>query len=61
MASKLRSERADGFFHQRDAENCENLFFLRNRSVPENFQREIFSEGVPMDSLRTHDSEYVYI
>ena len=48
-------------FSPSGAENCENLFFLRNRSVPENFQREIFSGGVPTESLRTHDSEYVYI
>ena len=31
-----------------------------NRSVPENFQREIFSGQVPTESLRTQDSENVY-
>ena len=34
--------------------------FFVNRSVPENFQREIFSGQVPTESLRTQDSENVY-
>ena len=33
--------------------------FFVNRSVPENFQREIFSGQVPTESLRNQDSENV--
>ena len=32
------------------------FFILVKRPVPENFQREIFSGSVPMESLRTQDS-----
>ena len=34
--------------------------FFVNRSVPENFQWEIFLGQVPTESLRTQDSENVY-
>ena len=34
--------------------------FFVNRSVPENFQWEIFLWQVPTESLRTQDSENVY-
>ena len=34
--------------------------FFVNRSVPENFQWEIFSGQVPTESLRTQNSENVY-
>ena len=37
-----------------------NWTFLVNRSVPENFQWEIFLGQVPTESLRTQDSENVY-
>ena len=33
---------------------------LVKRSIPEHFQRENFLGPVPTESLRTHDSEYVY-
>ena len=60
VASKLWPQQADGLFYQGDAEIGENLHFFIKRSAPENFQREIFSKGVPTESLRTHGSEYVY-
>ena len=37
-----------------------NGIFFVNRSVPGNFQREIFLGQVPTESLRTQDSENVY-
>ena len=60
VASKLWPQQADGLFYQGDTEIGENLHFFIKRSAPENFQREIFSGGVPTESLCTHDSEYVY-
>ena len=41
-------------------QKSEKRYFFVNRSVPENFQREIFSGQVPTEFLRTQDSEYVY-
>ena len=60
MTSKLCSQQADGLFYQGETEIDENLHFFMKRSAPENFQGEIFSKGVPTESLRTHGSEYVY-
>ena len=41
-------------------EISEKWNFFVNRSVPENFQWEIFLGQVPTESLRTQDSENVY-
>ena len=60
MASKLWPQQTDGLFYQGETEIGENLQFFIKRSAPENFQREIFSKGVPTESLRTHGSEYAY-
>ena len=51
---------ADDFFYQSEMEICEKRKIFVNRSVPENFQGENFSKGVPTETLCTHGSEYVY-
>ena len=60
MASKLWVHEPDTFFLEAAREISEKQNFFVNRSVPENFQREIFSGQVPTESLRTQDSENVY-
>ena len=60
VASKLSLQQADGFFYQSDMKFREKWKFCVNRSVPENFQWEIFLGQVPTASLRTQDSENVY-
>ena len=60
MASKLWVHEPDTFFLQGDTEISGKRNFFVNRSVPENFQREIFSGQAPTESLCTQDSEYVY-
>ena len=52
--------RARYFFLFEDTEISEKWNFFVKRSVPENFQQEIFSGQVPTESLRTQDSENVY-
>ena len=52
--------RARYFFLEAAREISEKRNFFVNRSVPKNFQREIFSGQVPTESLRTQDSENVY-
>ena len=49
---------ADDFFYQSEMEICEKRKIFVNRSVPENFQWEIFSGQAPTESLQTQDSEY---
>ena len=60
MASKLWVYEPDTFFLFEDTEISEKWNFFVNRSVLENFQRGNFSGQVPMESLRTQDSENVY-
>ena len=60
MASKLWVHEPDTFFLFEDTEISEKWNFFVNRSVPENFQWEIFLGQVPTESLRTQDSENVY-
>ena len=60
MASKLWVHEPDTFFLEAAREISEKWNFFVKRSVPENFQWENFSKGVPTESLRTHGSEYVY-
>ena len=50
----------DTFFLEAAREISEKRNFFVNRSVPENFQREIFSGQVPTESLSTQDSENVH-
>ena len=59
MALKLAGTRAGNIFSRRDMENGEKVNFLVRRSVPENFQREVFSGPVPTESLRTQDPENI--
>ena len=56
----MSPQQADGFFYQGDMKIREKGKFFVNRSVPENFQWEIFLWQVPTESLRTQDSENVY-
>ena len=56
MASKLWVHEPDTFFLEAAREISEKWNFFVNRSVPENFQREIFSGQVPTESLGTQDS-----
>ena len=60
MASKLWVHEPDTFCLFEDTEISEKWNFFVNRSVPENFQWEIFLGQVPTESLRTQDSENVY-
>ena len=53
----MSPQQADGFFYQSDMKIREIGKFFVNRSVPENFQWEIFLGQVPTESLRTQDSE----
>merc|ERR1719495_944348 len=48
------------FFLRRQEKSVKNGTFFVKRSVPENFQQEIFLGQVPTESLRTQDSENVY-
>ena len=60
MASKLWVHEPVTFFLEAAREISEKWNFFVNRSVPENFQREIFLGQVPTESLRTQESENVY-
>ena len=60
MASKLWVHEPDTFFLEAAREISEKWNFFVKRSVPENFQREIFLGQVLRESLRTQDSENVY-
>ena len=60
MASKLWVHEPDTFFLEAAREISEKRNFFVNRSVPENFQREIFLGQVATDSLHTQDSENLY-
>ena len=60
MASKLWVHEPDTFFLEAAREIIGKWNFFVNSSVPENFQREIFSGQVPAESLRTQDSKNVY-
>ena len=60
MASKLWVHEPDTFFLFEDTEISEKWNIFVNRSVPENFQPEIFSGQVPTESLRTQDLENLY-
>ena len=60
MASKLWVHEPVTFFLFEDTEISEKWNFFVKRSIPKNFQREIFSGQVPTESLRTQDSENVY-
>ena len=60
VASKLWVHEPDIFFLEAAREISEKWNFFVKRSVPENFQREIFSGQVPTEALRTQDSENVY-
>ena len=60
LASKLWVHEPDTFFLEAAREISEKWNFFIKRSVPENFQRENVSGQVPMESLRTQDSENVY-
>ena len=57
---KIESAASRRFFFQSDMKIREKGKFFVNRSVPENFQWEIFLGQVPTESLRTQDSENVY-
>ena len=59
MASKLWVHEPDTFFLEAAREISEKWNFFVNRSVPENFQREIFLGLVPTESLHTQDSDNV--
>ena len=48
------------FFWRWQEKSVKKWNFFVKRSVPENFQREIFLGQVPTESLRTQDSENVY-
>ena len=58
MASKLWVHEPDTFFLEAAREISEKWNFFVKRS--ENFGRENFSGQVPMESLRTQDSENVF-
>ena len=60
MASKLSPQQAGKKKTRAAVEFREKWKFFVNRSVPENFQWEIFLGQVPTESLRTQDSENVY-
>ena len=59
MASKLWVHEPDTFFLEAAREISEKWNFFVKHSVPENFQREIFSGPVPTESLRTQDPENI--
>ena len=58
--TKIEPTRACYIFFRPETEIREKVIFGVKRSVPENFQWEIFLGQVPTESLRTQDSENVY-